>query len=59
MSDNADWPAIPFEPWKDSCAALHLQTQIVGKCRLRWERAQRACDQGLLPAALDVTPSQN
>jgi hypothetical protein len=34
MSDNADWPAIPFEPWKDSCSALHLQTQIVGKYRL-------------------------
>jgi len=34
MSNNADWPSIPFEPWKDSCAALHLQTQIVGKYRL-------------------------
>jgi hypothetical protein len=34
MSGNADWPAIPFEPWKDTCAALHLQTQIVGKYRL-------------------------
>ena len=34
MSGNADWPAIPFEPWKDNCAALHLQTQIVGKYRL-------------------------
>ncbi|WP_439532725.1 DUF5996 family protein [Polymorphobacter sp.] len=29
-----DWPAIPFEPWKASCTALHLQTQIVGKYRL-------------------------
>ena len=34
MSDNAKWPLIPFEPWKESCAALHLQTQIVGKYRL-------------------------
>src|SRR5690606_7064926 len=34
MSDNAEWPPIPFAPWKDSCAALHLQTQIVGKYRL-------------------------
>ena len=34
MSNNADWPPIPFGPWKDSCAALHLQTQIVGKYRL-------------------------
>ena len=34
MSGNANWPAIPFALWKDSCAALHLQTQIVGKYRL-------------------------
>lgn len=33
MSD--DWPDIPFEPWKESCATLHLWTQIVGKYRLR------------------------
>ena len=31
---SADWPEIPFEPWKDSCATLHLWTQIVGKYRL-------------------------
>ena len=30
-----DWPDIPFEPWKDTCATLHLWTQIVGKYRLR------------------------
>ena len=29
------WPDIPFEPWKESCATLHLWTQIVGKYRLR------------------------
>jgi hypothetical protein len=28
------WPAIPFESWKDSCATVHLWTQIVGKYRL-------------------------
>lgn len=28
------WPDIPFGPWKDSCATLHLWTQIVGKYRL-------------------------
>jgi hypothetical protein len=28
------WPDIPFEPWKDTCATLHLWTQIVGKYRL-------------------------
>jgi hypothetical protein len=34
MDDNADWPAIPFTPWKDTWAALHYYTQIVGKYRL-------------------------
>lgn len=28
------WPDIPFAPWKDSCATVHLWTQIVGKYRL-------------------------
>ena len=28
------WPDIPFKPWADTCAALHLYTQIVGKYRL-------------------------
>ena len=31
---SAGWPEIPFEPWKESCATLHLWTQIVGKYRL-------------------------
>jgi hypothetical protein len=29
-----DWPALPFDPWKDTCATLHLWTQVVGKIRL-------------------------
>lgn len=28
------WPDIPYDDWKDSCATLHLWTQIVGKYRL-------------------------
>lgn len=28
------WPAIPYDPWRDTCEALHLFTQIVGKYRL-------------------------
>ena len=28
------WPEIPYEKWRESCAALHLYTQIVGKYRL-------------------------
>lgn len=29
-----DWPAIPYAEWRETCAALHLWTQIIGKFRL-------------------------
>lgn len=29
-----DWPALPFAPWKDTAATVHLWTQIVGKVRM-------------------------
>src|SRR5262245_40998268 len=29
------WPALSLESWSDSCASLHMWTQIVGKIRLR------------------------
>lgn len=28
------WPDIPYEPWAETCTALHLYAQIVGKVRL-------------------------
>jgi len=28
------WPEIPYPPWAQTCRALHLWTQIVGKYRL-------------------------
>ncbi len=28
------WPELPYADWKDTCATLHLWTQIVGKIRL-------------------------
>jgi hypothetical protein len=31
---NDDWPELLFSQWKDTCATLHLWTQIVGKFRL-------------------------
>ena len=31
---SAPWPAIPYEPWRETCSALHLYAQIVGKHRL-------------------------
>jgi hypothetical protein len=33
-SRTEPWPALPYEAWKDTCATLHLWTQIVGKIRL-------------------------
>jgi Family of unknown function (DUF5996) len=33
-SRTESWPALPYEAWKDTCATLHLWTQIVGKIRL-------------------------
>ena len=32
--DEPRWPALPLEGWKDTCATLHMWTQIVGKVRL-------------------------
>jgi len=31
---SATWPDIPYEPWRDTCSALHLYLQIVGEYRL-------------------------
>ncbi len=29
------WPSLPLHSWKDTCATLHMWTQMVGKVRLR------------------------
>jgi hypothetical protein len=29
-----NWPPLPLEQWKDTCATLHMWTQVVGKIRL-------------------------
>jgi len=31
---SGDWPELPFDEWKDTCASIHLWTQIAGKIRL-------------------------
>ncbi|MBX9741377.1 MAG: hypothetical protein K2X62_14980 [Beijerinckiaceae bacterium] len=31
---RAYWPEIPYADWRETCSALHLYTQIVGKYRL-------------------------
>jgi hypothetical protein len=33
-SDPAAWPALPLDTWADTCATLHLWTQVIGKIRL-------------------------
>jgi len=34
MSSPNDWPALPYDSWKETYATLHLWTQIVGKIKL-------------------------
>ena len=29
-----DWPSIPYPEWRETCTALHLWSQIIGKYRL-------------------------
>jgi hypothetical protein len=31
---KVSWPDIPYQPWRETCSALHLYTQVVGKYRL-------------------------
>ena len=34
VPDDRRWPELPYAAWQDTCATLHLWTQIVGKIRL-------------------------
>ena len=31
---HGEWPALPYDAWKDTYETLHMWTQIVGKIRL-------------------------
>src|SRR6201986_1321235 len=31
---SLEWPDIPYAPWRETCSALHVYSQIVGKYRL-------------------------
>src|SRR5262250_3130400 len=33
-SDRSNWPPLVYADWQDSCATLHMWTQIVGKIRM-------------------------
>jgi hypothetical protein len=34
VTENEQWPPLPYEEWKDTYATLHMWTQIVGKVAL-------------------------
>ena len=34
ISREEAWPALPIDAWSDTCATLHMWTQIAGKIRL-------------------------
>jgi hypothetical protein len=67
-SRSADWPDLPLSAWADTCATLHLWTQIVGKVRLAhapmvnhwWQVALYVTSRGLTtsPIPYDATSFQ-
>jgi Family of unknown function (DUF5996) len=54
------WPPLPLSEWKDTCATLHMWTQIVGKIRMEqsplrnhwWEVALYVNARGLTTSAI-------
>ena len=34
MANPETWPSLPFAEWRETCATLHMWTQIIGKIRL-------------------------
>jgi len=34
MTRAKEWPELPFSEWRDTCATLHMWTQVIGKIRL-------------------------
>jgi len=34
MPNPEPWPSLPFADWRDTCATLHMWTQVIGKIRL-------------------------
>ncbi|MGH8124715.1 MAG: DUF5996 family protein [Rhodanobacteraceae bacterium] len=50
--DDACWPALPYDKWKDTYATLHLWSQVVGKIALALAAPLNHC----WAVALRVTP---
>ena len=61
---NGSWPTIPYEPWADTCTALHLWCQILGKYRLAhtpwvnhsWHATLYVVPRGLTTGPIHPTP---
>jgi hypothetical protein len=57
---DEQWPALPYEAWKDTYATLHMWTQVVGKVALAqapplnhsWSTALQITPRGLSTRAL-------
>jgi hypothetical protein len=55
QSTASDWPDLPLSEWADTCATLHLWTQVIGKIRLArapmvnhwWQSALYVTSRGL------------
>ncbi|HEY7095708.1 MAG TPA: DUF5996 family protein [Terriglobales bacterium] len=61
FADNpAAWPELPLKGWQDTCATLHMWTQIVGKVRLAlapptnhwWQVPLYVCETGLTTSTI-------
>jgi hypothetical protein len=61
---SEDWPALPYEAWKDTYATLHMWAQVVGKVALArapalnhsWGAALHVTSRGLSTLALPYGP---
>ena len=61
---DVDWPALPYEAWKDTYATLHMWTQVVGKVALArapalnhcWGTALQLTSRGFSTATLPCGP---
>src|SRR4051812_43601953 len=59
-SNSEAWPQLEFNDWQDTCATLHLWTQIVGKIRLKlapmlnhwWQATLYVTARGLTTSAM-------
>jgi hypothetical protein len=66
MADAAPWPELPYAPWADTAATLHLWTQVVGKIRLArtpwvnhsWHVTLYVSARGLTTGPIPVGPRQ-